>query len=94
MIAHNTKGLVMSKNLKYVKLLDLEHSIKLVLCDYPQRPLKLKIDLNDTIAITRDEVVAIYEKQQNQSKLRQRELDKILQKEIARCRKLTQLTQD
>jgi len=48
----------------------------------------------EPIAITPKEVRAIKLKQQKQSKLRQRELDGILKKELARCRKLTQLTQD
>jgi len=84
----------MSKNVKYVKLLDLEHSIRLVLCDLPPKQKKLKVDLADSIAVTAEEVRAIYLKQKQQVKLRQRELARIIKQETERCRKLIQQKQD
>jgi hypothetical protein len=84
----------MSKNVKYVKLLDLEHSIRLVLCDLPPKQKKLKVDLADSIAVTAEEVQAIYLKQKQQVKLRQRELARIIKQETERCRKLIQQKQD
>ena len=84
----------MDKNVKYVKLLDLEHSIRLVLCDLPPKQKKLKVNLADSIAVTTEEVQAIYLKQKQQVQLRQRELDLIIKQETERCHKLTQLMQD
>ncbi len=59
-----------------------------------KQPLKRKSDLNETIAVTSKEVMAIHQKQCQQRFERLLEIEAILIREIERCRKLTQLMQD
>jgi hypothetical protein len=72
----------MIQNEKYVKLVESDHSIQVVLCVWPGRRRKPAADLSDTIAVTSEEVRAINIKQRKARAARLREVELFLIKEL------------
>ena len=71
----------MVKQVKFIQL-EVEPFIKLELYEPIKQPLERKNDLSETIATTKEEVVAIYAKQQAQYLRRLYEIEQILLREL------------